>query len=834
MSTEVAEQRALRLQNVRYAEREYWDQRYINQPCEFDWFYGYTALRKVVRQFVKRSKLVLHVGCGNSNFQEGMARDGYQVVNTDISEVVIEQMRKKHAEVPGLRYVVSDCRDMPEFLDCQFGSVIDKGTVDALLCSKDAGIHITAMFREISRVLVPGGTFLLITLGGPAHRLPLVVRPEFGWSVQVCLVRRVPDSQFAPSEPGRPIPLNDTPKPLSFIGPLPANPDGSVDGLPEDFDAAHYFFAYACRKAPLVLGGAGLAEAAAAGAGAAAATAAATAAGGRTGSMAEEADNALRRVRLPEGWCNTVRAVAQAIRGELGLPPGILGRGRRVRTTTRASFERQQREREAQAAAAATAMAAAAAGAIAPAAAALAAAAADVDAVAGRTDGACSGAVTATPAACKHALPTATLAAPAAEAARRLGHVTQAQPSGAPGVSSPKPESGAAVSGATADQYAAAAAATARAQEHEAEAAAEAEQQQLLDPLGAGGPAAGHVHASAVDEATAQAAAAATRKHHMQHVMLPAEPRSSTPSPLTLHQPPHQGPQPQPHSLKQQCRRSSHGPHSELAANAVAVACSGSQAAAAWGGACRTARANGGRATSGGPGPGSCDRLERGASGAQQLRAGRHCPAAAHDGSAQPGDAGGLPGLLQVAAAAAADDEELLVVVDDDTCSAPQLRLPGEWAGGEHGLQDSVCGPSGGWSPTGSDSMAALLGQLQLQKQPRKPSPQAQTQTQDEAQEQTHQQEQPALDGPGLCGPASKAATPDASAVAKPAGSTLQHWALQQQALQQCGAAGASAGNGAISFRRLSITVSDAFDVLDKVDGALSGPRMQRPEDSGV
>ncbi len=44
-------------------------------------FYGYTALRKVVRQFVKRSKLVLHVGCGNSNFQEGMARDGYQVVN---------------------------------------------------------------------------------------------------------------------------------------------------------------------------------------------------------------------------------------------------------------------------------------------------------------------------------------------------------------------------------------------------------------------------------------------------------------------------------------------------------------------------------------------------------------------------------------------------------------------------------------------------------------------------------------------------------------------------------------------------------------------------------
>ena len=41
-------------------------------------------------------------------------------------------------------------------------------------------------------------------------------------------MRRVPDSQFAPSEPGRPIPLNDTPRPLSFIGPLPVNADGTL------------------------------------------------------------------------------------------------------------------------------------------------------------------------------------------------------------------------------------------------------------------------------------------------------------------------------------------------------------------------------------------------------------------------------------------------------------------------------------------------------------------------------------------------------------------------------------------------------------------------------
>ncbi|GLC33489.1 hypothetical protein PLESTB_000080400 [Pleodorina starrii] len=330
--TAVANSIQARLANVRYAEKDYWNSRYKSQPCEFDWFYGYTALRKIVRAFIKRTKSVLHVGCGNSNFQEGMAKDGYQVVNTDISEVVIEQMRAKHKHIPNLRYVVSDCRSMPEFLDCQFGSVIDKGTVDALLCSKDAANDIRSMFREISRVLIPGGVFLLVTLGAPSQRLSLVNRPEFDWSVQVCLVRRVPEDQYAPSAPGRAIPLNDTAKPLSYLGPLEVQPDGTIVGLPEPFDPASFFYAYVCRRSPLVL----------------------------------PADNQGRRdgkARLPEGWRATVRAVAEVVSGELKLPQGILGRGRRVRTTSRATFEREQqereleRERERQAAAAAALMA---------------------------------------------------------------------------------------------------------------------------------------------------------------------------------------------------------------------------------------------------------------------------------------------------------------------------------------------------------------------------------------------------------------------------------------------------------------------------------------------
>ncbi len=53
----------------------------------------------------------------------------------DISGVVIEQMRRQHKGVgPQLSYQVVDARAMPQFASGSFGSVLDKGTLDALLC----------------------------------------------------------------------------------------------------------------------------------------------------------------------------------------------------------------------------------------------------------------------------------------------------------------------------------------------------------------------------------------------------------------------------------------------------------------------------------------------------------------------------------------------------------------------------------------------------------------------------------------------------------------------------------------------------------------------------
>jgi hypothetical protein len=60
---------------------------------------------------------------------------------------------------------------MPQYQDASFGSVLDKGTLDAVLCSSHGTADAAAYISEIYRLLVPGSVFLLVSLGQPHARL---------------------------------------------------------------------------------------------------------------------------------------------------------------------------------------------------------------------------------------------------------------------------------------------------------------------------------------------------------------------------------------------------------------------------------------------------------------------------------------------------------------------------------------------------------------------------------------------------------------------------------------------------------------------------------------
>ncbi|KAG2449570.1 hypothetical protein HYH02_005103 [Chlamydomonas schloesseri] len=279
-----------------------------------------------------------------------MALDGYSVTNVDISPVVIEQMKLQHSQLASLDYLVADCRDMASLPAGGFGSCIDKGTLDAVLCSASGQLDAAKYMREICRLLKPGGVFLLISLGAPAARLALLQKLGLWQDVQVLLLPKpLLYLQSDAAMSGRPPPAATAPSkdaPVEALGPWPAatalaelaarregaggggggssgqgegggcGPDGqggSAGG--GGLDERDYFFAYVCTTRPAAESGAET--------GTEAGTTPATGAAG-TGSAAagaaEAAIVAATAVAVEAGPRAETEAEAEVVQGAGGLP----------------------------------------------------------------------------------------------------------------------------------------------------------------------------------------------------------------------------------------------------------------------------------------------------------------------------------------------------------------------------------------------------------------------------------------------------------------------------------------------------------------------------------
>ena len=158
-----------------YGDPSYWDKRYTEYAgSTFDWLENYDSLKQLIDLFVKPEDRILQLGCGNSIIQEQMYDDGFtNITNVDISSVVISQMAERSAESrPLMTYQVADITDMSkDFSQNQFDVVLDKSTIDALLCGDRSFIMTAKMLKEVQRVLKIGGYYIMISYGDPESRL---------------------------------------------------------------------------------------------------------------------------------------------------------------------------------------------------------------------------------------------------------------------------------------------------------------------------------------------------------------------------------------------------------------------------------------------------------------------------------------------------------------------------------------------------------------------------------------------------------------------------------------------------------------------------------------
>ncbi|KAG6525016.1 hypothetical protein ZIOFF_014968 [Zingiber officinale] len=132
---------------------------------------------------------------------EDMVMDGYvSISNIDISSVVIEMMIKKYEHIPQLECILlsvpiisfanmlMDARDMTFFNDESFDCVMDKGTLDSLMCGVDAPLSASRMLEEINRLLRLGGIYMLITYGDPSVRIPYINQPGCNWEITLYIL----------------------------------------------------------------------------------------------------------------------------------------------------------------------------------------------------------------------------------------------------------------------------------------------------------------------------------------------------------------------------------------------------------------------------------------------------------------------------------------------------------------------------------------------------------------------------------------------------------------------------------------------------------------------
>jgi len=70
------------------------------------------------------------------------------------------------------------------YADGTFDAVIDKGTLDSLLCGENSTANSARYVAEVCRTLKPGGVFIVVSFGTPDIRLSYF-EGDYGWTTTV-------------------------------------------------------------------------------------------------------------------------------------------------------------------------------------------------------------------------------------------------------------------------------------------------------------------------------------------------------------------------------------------------------------------------------------------------------------------------------------------------------------------------------------------------------------------------------------------------------------------------------------------------------------------------
>ena len=159
----------------------------------------YSQLRNIIlpRLHENVQSEILIVGCGNSRIGEELYLEGYHnITNIDFSSTVIRQMIEKYSDLDEMDFNEMNVCNI-DFPPGCFDMVLDKCTLDCILCGENSFQKASLMMQSVYRVLKPGGVYFLISYGMPEARIGYLKNKFLNWSIEHAKIAKVPLEQFS-------------------------------------------------------------------------------------------------------------------------------------------------------------------------------------------------------------------------------------------------------------------------------------------------------------------------------------------------------------------------------------------------------------------------------------------------------------------------------------------------------------------------------------------------------------------------------------------------------------------------------------------------------------
>jgi len=179
-----------------FERREYWDDRYTTDTEPFEWLLPPANFKEAMSTMLISEMSILIIGAGSSTLAEELYISNFhKLTNVDFSPVCIELLNERYERLgfERIKNVVQDICDMNELADGSYDAVVDKATLDCLLCDET---RFGLALAQIDRVLNADGVYVMLSIAPPEPLiLPLLVGTlGTTWAVEW---RQVPTSDIA-------------------------------------------------------------------------------------------------------------------------------------------------------------------------------------------------------------------------------------------------------------------------------------------------------------------------------------------------------------------------------------------------------------------------------------------------------------------------------------------------------------------------------------------------------------------------------------------------------------------------------------------------------------